>query len=64
MGLAGNSAYAIRPSLAARLLKEIESTGMWPNDAIMCRQLFPNTLKVVYPYYTNVEQGISTTTAI
>ena len=63
MGLAGNSAYIIRPSLAKRLLDECVRIGMWPNDAVMCRQLFPN-LKVVYPYLTGVKKGISTTTGI
>ena len=64
MGLAGNSAYVIKPFFADKLLKEVERIGMWPNDAIMCRQLFPMDLKVVYPYYTEVERGVSTTTAI
>lgn len=64
MGLAGNSAYTIKPAFAKMLLEEVERIGMWPNDAVMCRQLFPMDLKVVYPYYTNVEQGVSTTTAI
>ena len=64
MGLAGHSAYVITPDFAERILAEIEVTGMWPNDAIMCRQLFPRDLKVVYPYYTVVQAGISTTTGI
>ena len=63
MGLAGNSAYIIRPSLAKKLLDECVRIGMWPNDAIMCRQLFPN-LKVVFPYLTGVNGGVSTTTGI
>lgn len=63
MGLAGNSAYIIRPELAKKLLKEIERIGMWPNDAILCRQLFPN-LRVYYPYFTYVNKGKSTTTGI
>ena len=64
MGLAGNSAYAIKPAFAKKLLQEVKRVGMWPNDAIMCRQLFPMDLKVAYPYYTNVEEGTSTTTDI
>lgn len=63
MGLAGNSAYIIRPHLAKRLLEEVARIGMWPNDAIMCRQLFRD-LKVVYPYLTKVMQGESTTTGL
>ena len=64
MGLAGNSAYIITPDFAKRLLAEMETIGMWPNDAIMCRQLFPRDLKVAYPYYTTVQSGVSTTTGI
>jgi len=63
MGLAGNSAYIIKPTFAKKLLKEVENLGMWPNDAIMCRQLFPE-LKVVYPYSTKVQKGLSTTQGI
>ena len=64
MGIAGNSAYIIKPYFAKKLLEEVERVGMWPNDAIMCRQLFPTDLKVVYPYYTVVQSGVSTTTGI
>jgi GR25 family glycosyltransferase involved in LPS biosynthesis len=63
MGLAGNSAYIIRPHMAKRLLEEVARIGMWPNDAVMCRQLFRD-LKVVYPYATTVVRGKSTTTGI
>jgi len=61
MGLAGNSAYLIRPALAKKLLAEVQRIGMWPNDAVMCRQLFPE-LKVLYPYATYARKIISTTT--
>ena len=64
MGLAGNSAYIIQPKFAKSLLAEMkDNLGLWPNDAIMCRQLFPS-LKVVYPYYTDVVKRGSTTTGI
>jgi GR25 family glycosyltransferase involved in LPS biosynthesis len=63
MGLAGNSAYIIRPHMAKRLLDEVVRVGMWPNDAVMCRQMFRD-LKVVYPYITTVVRGGSTTTGI
>lgn len=63
MGIAGNSAYIIRPHAAKDLLNKIVEVGMWPNDAIMCRQIFP-WLRVTYPYYTNVQAGISTTTKL
>jgi len=61
MGLAGNSAYIIRPAFAKKLLAEVKRIGMWPNDAVMCRQLFPD-LKTLYPYVTNVRRMVSTTT--
>jgi len=63
MGIAGNSAYIIRPHAARDLLAKTLEVGMWPNDAIMCRQVFP-WLRVTYPYYTNVQAGISTTTKL
>lgn len=53
-GLAGNSAYYIEPEGARILLDNIKEYGMFPNDAYMCRELFP-WLKVVYPYYTKVQ---------
>lgn len=60
-GLAGNSAYFIHPVGARKLLDKTEEIGMWPNDAVMCRQFFP-WLQVVYPYYTKVQGVVSTTT--
>ena len=60
-GLAGNSAYIIKPSGANKLIALVKQHGMWPNDAIMCKQLMPGSLQCVYPYYTKV-QGIRSTT--
>ena len=60
-GLAGNSAYIIKPTGARKLIDLVKELGMWPNDAIMCKQLMPNSLQSVYPYYTKV-QGIKSTT--
>ena len=62
-GLAGNSAYIIKPYFAQKLLDKLKQVGAWPNDAIMCNQFFPGELKVVYPYYTKV-QGIESTTTL
>ena len=60
-GLAGNSAYIITPS-AAKKASELQSTiGIWPNDALLCKQLFPKKLKSYYPYITRVNQLKSTT---
>ena len=60
-GLAGNSAYIIKPSGAIRMLKLVEEFGLWPNDAIMCRQLFPD-LYVTRKFYTTIQNLKSTTT--
>lgn len=61
-GLAGNSAYIIKPAFAKKALIKLKEKGGWPNDAIMCRQYFPNEIKVVYPYYTRVQKHASSTT--
>ena len=59
-GLAGNSAYIIKPWAAKKLFAKVLEVGLWPNDALMCRQFFP-WLQVCYPYYTNVQNLPSTT---
>jgi len=59
-GIAGNSAYIITPKAAKELLNKVNEVGMWPNDAIMCKQLFPY-LKQAYPFYTKL-QGVKSTT--
>jgi GR25 family glycosyltransferase involved in LPS biosynthesis len=59
-GLPGNSAYVIAPKFAQQLLEELPKRGIWPNDAFMCRQLFPNLLYCYYPYFTTVNQSRST----
>jgi GR25 family glycosyltransferase involved in LPS biosynthesis len=59
-GLAGNSAYLIKPYAARELLDFTKKYGVWPNDAVMCRELFP-WLQVSKPYFTGL-QGISSTT--
>lgn len=61
-GIAGNSAYYIPPTIAKTLLKLIDEHGLWPNDALMCKQLLgDHLLKVAYPYFTTL-QGIKSTT--
>jgi len=60
-GLAGHSAYYIEPEGARELLDKVKIYGMWPNDAYMCKELFP-WIRVVYPYYTKVIPTVSTTT--
>jgi len=60
-GLAGNSAYVITPAAAKKAIELQSSIGIWPNDALLCKQLFPEKLKSYYPYITRVEQKKSTT---
>lgn len=60
-GLPGNSAYIITPDAAKQLLDKAAQIGIWPNDALMCRQLFP-FIQSYYPYFTAVQQRKSTTT--
>ena len=59
-GLAGNSAYIIKPNGAKNLLDAVKKNGVWPNDAIMCKQLIPN-LGVTKIYFTRI-QGLPSTT--
>ena len=60
-GLAGNSAYIIKPAGAKNLLEAVQQFGAWPNDAIMCKQLIPN-MGVTRRFYTKVQGLPSTTT--
>ena len=59
-GLAGNSAYIIMPKGARQMLRLVEDHGLWPNDAIMCKQLIPS-LGVTKKFYTEVQGTPSTT---
>jgi len=60
-GLAGNSAYIIKPWAAKKLLEKTSEIGIWPNDALMCKQFFP-WLQQYFPYITKVQGSVSTTT--
>lgn len=60
-GIAGNSAYVMRPSGAKKMLDLVAEHGLWPNDALMCRQLV-TTLGTTKNYYTGV-QGLPSTTS-
>ena len=60
-GIAGNSAYIIKPDAAEKLISLCFNHGLWPNDAIMCKQLVDN-LGVSRTYYTNIQRLQSTTT--
>lgn len=59
-GLAGNSAYIIKPGGAKKMLELVHEYGAWPNDAIMCYQLI-QALGVTKTYYTKVQGTRSTT---
>lgn len=61
MGLAGNSAYIIKPEGARSLIKAVKEYGMWPNDAIMCRQLIPK-VGVTKTFYTTIQRNLRSTT--
>lgn len=61
-GLAGNSAYMIKPEGARKLLKAVRDFGAWPNDAIMCKQLLPGVLGCSKPYYTAIQTGLTSST--
>ena len=60
-GIAGNSAYYITPEGAKAMLDLVTEHGAWPNDAIMCKELYPK-LRQIYPYMTRVIVTESTTT--
>lgn len=60
-GLAGNSAYIIKPWAAKKLLNKTLEIGVWPNDALMCQQFFP-WIQIYFPYHTKVQLITSTTT--
>ena len=61
-GLAGNSAYVIKPKGAKHMLDLANEYGMWPNDALMCYQLVPK-LGVTRNFYTRI-QGLRSTTTL
>jgi GR25 family glycosyltransferase involved in LPS biosynthesis len=60
-GLAGASAYVIKPWAAHEAVQMVNKVGLWPNDALLCKQLFP-WLGVTRTYYTRV-QGLKSTTS-
>lgn len=62
-GLAGNSAYVITPMAAKQAADLQRQIGLWPNDALLCKQFFPRQLKSYYPYITKTIQTKSTTTS-
>ena len=63
-GLAGNSAYIIKPWAAKKVIQKVKEIGAWPNDALLCYQIFGIAfLGVTKKYYTRV-QGLPSTTTL
>ena len=60
-GLAGNSAYILKPRGAKNLIDAVHKYGLWPNDALMCKQIIPN-IGVTTDFYTTLQGTPSTTT--
>ena len=60
-GIAGASAYIIKPRAAKAVIEGCHEYGLWPNDAIICQQLF-DFIGVTKTYYTTV-QGLKSTTS-
>lgn len=61
-GLPGNSAYYMKPEGARKMLNMVSLYGAWPNDALMCKQLLPGHLGIIWPGTTRVQTGTSSTT--
>ena len=61
-GMAGNSAYIIKPALAKSVIDKFKEIGMWPNDALLCKQLFPMIGQTKTDYTT--VQGTESTTSL
>lgn len=61
-GLAGGSAYIIKPKGASALIDAVNRFGLWHNDAFICHQMFPQMLGVTKTYFTKIQdRAISTT---
>jgi GR25 family glycosyltransferase involved in LPS biosynthesis len=61
-GLAGASAYFIKPKGAAILLELVEEMGLWHNDCMISHQLIPSRLGVSSQYFTKVQPNVRSTT--
>jgi len=59
-GIAGASAYYMKPWAAQEALEAVGEYGLWPNDALLCQQLF-DWIAVTSKYYTRVQGTKSTT---
>lgn len=62
-GLPGGSAYIIMPDAASKVIQTIyETTGLWINDALLCKQIFNDILGVSKIYYTGIQVGLKSST--
>lgn len=59
-GIAGASAYLVKPWAADKIIDKVYELGLWPNDAIVCQQLF-DFIGVTKTFYTKVQNLPSTT---
>jgi len=59
-GLAGASAYLVKPEGARKAIELTRECGAWPNDALLCKQLMPGMLGVCKTYATKVTGSKST----
>jgi hypothetical protein len=62
-GLPGNSAYYITPFAATKLIRKIQTVGIWPNDAFICKEFFP-WLYASNKFYTDLQGTASTTNQV
>lgn len=60
-GLAGNSAYMIKPWAAQELIQFVDKVGLWHNDCIINIQNQP-WLEEIFPFVTVAKQTHSTST--
>lgn len=54
-GLAGASAYLVKPAGGKKALNLVARYNGWPNDALLCKQLCPGMLGQTKTYYTKVQ---------
>ena len=61
-GLAGGSAYFIKPEGATILLDLIDDLGLWHNDCIISHQVLSGLLGVTTTYFTKIQPNVGSTT--
>lgn len=61
-GLAGGSAYLMKPKGANLAVRLVRHFGLWHNDPILCYQLIGHSLGVTKKWYTVVDTGVPSTT--